>query len=81
MYTLLQRWSVNNQLRFPPDCHVVGEVSVSRQGELETSNVYVEGIHPELHLYGPVSYQQKGDGSLETIVRVVTGLPPEVFLG
>lgn len=67
-------------VRFPPGCEVVGVVHVSSEDGIDVDRCYVREVHPELHFYGPLKYQEVSSG-IETVVTITQGLPPEVFLG
>ncbi len=70
-----------SRINFPTDCKVVGNVLVSKNGEIEVRRVYVEGVHKELHFLGPIICEQRKGGGFQTEVTITTGLPSEVFLG
>lgn len=79
VYTLVREVLMENNVRFPDGCEVVGKRVVS-EGVVHEEDFYIKGHHQEdLRAYGPTEVID-GETGVETRVRV-TQAPSEYFHG
>jgi len=69
------------RVNFPSGCHVIGNVLIFKNDEIETRTLYFEDVHEELHFFGPTTVEPRPGGGLQTKLTLTIGQPPEVFLG
>lgn len=68
-------------VHFPPDCNPVGSRQIYNQYGIEMCEFFFAGEPSGAHSLGHVRKGLSPDLQIESVVTVITGLPPEVFIG